>query len=166
MHSFLRRASVLALIGAAGLSLSACESIRDAAGQGKDSPDGFAVTTKAPLVVPPDFNLRPPSPGAAPLNQTDPTSAAEAAMFTSTDPNTVAAQMQGNYTPGEKMLLANAGVQNADPTVRAELQSDEKNMQGADPGFTDRILGSPAKAGPAAKGASEKSSGGGWFDWL
>jgi hypothetical protein len=74
--------------------------------------------------------------------------------------------MQGNYSAGEKMLLANAGVQNTDPTIRAELQSDEKNMQGADPGFTDKILGSPAKAGPAAKGASDKSSGGGWFDWL
>ena len=70
------------------------------------------------------------------------------------------------HTPGEKMLLANAGVQNTDPTIRAELQSDEKNMQGADPSFTDKILGSPAKAGPVAKGASDKSSGGGWFDWF
>jgi hypothetical protein len=158
----------IAVVGASLLALAACDSLREEAGLTKQSPDEFAVTTKAPLVVPPDFNLRPPSPGAAPLNQTDPTTAAEAAMFTSTDPNTVAAQMQGNYSPGEKMLLANAGVQNADPTVRAELQSDEKNMQGADPGFTDRILGSPAKAGPAAKGASDsdKSSGGGWFDWL
>jgi hypothetical protein len=148
------------------MTLAACDSLREEAGLTKQSPDEFAVTTKAPLVVPPDFNLRPPSPGAAPLNQTDPTSAAEAAMFTSTDPNTVAAQMQGNYTPGEKMLLANAGVQNTDPTIRAELQSDEKNMQGADPSFTDKILGSPAKAAPSAKGASDKSSGGGWFDWL
>jgi hypothetical protein len=156
----------IAVVGVSLLTLAACDSLRQEAGLTKQSPDEFAVTTKAPLVVPPDFNLRPPSPGAAPLNQTDPTSAAEAAMFTSTDPNTVAAQMQGNYSAGEKMLLANAGVQNTDPTIRAELQSDEKNMQGADPSFTDKILGSPAKAGPAGKGASDKSSGGGWFDWL
>ena len=86
-------------------------------------------------------------------------------MFNSGDPATVAAQMPGNYSPSEKMLLANAGVQNADPTVRAQLQSDEKSMQGADPSFTDRILGSPAKAAPIAKGATDKSSGG-WFDWF
>jgi len=154
-----------AVLGLSLVALSACDTIRDEAGLAKAPPDEFAVTTKAPLIVPPNFNLRPPSPGAAPLNQTDPTSSAEVAMFNSTDPQTAAAQMQGNYSPGEKMLLANAGVQTADPTIRAQLQSDEKNMQGADSSFTDRILGSPAKAAPASKGANGKS-GGGWFDWF
>src|ERR1700761_8188179 len=155
---------------AAGLGLlSACQSFREEAGLTKQSPDEFAVTTKAPLIIPPDFNLHPPSPGAAPLNQTDPTSSAEVAMFNTEDPNTVASQMQGNYSPGEKMLLAHAGVQNADPTIRAQLQSDQRNMQGADSSFTDRILGSPAKAAPQAKGATPAStdkSSGGWFDWF
>lgn len=154
-----------ATLGAALVVLSACDSLRDEAGLTKQSPDEFAVTTKAPLIIPPDFNLKPPSPGAAPLNQADPTSSAELAMFSSGDTATVAAQMPGNYSPSEKMLLANAGVQKTDPTIRAQLQSDEKNMQGADSSFTDRILGSPAKAAPSAKGASDKSSGG-WFDWF
>jgi hypothetical protein len=154
-----------AILGASLTALAACSSLREEAGLTKQSPDEFAVTTKAPLIIPPDFNLRPPSPGAAPLNQIDPTSSAEVAMFNNSDPATVAAQMPGNYSPSEKMLLANAGVQNADSSVRAQLQSDEKNMQGADTSFTDRILGSPAKAAPTAKGATEKSSGG-WFDWF
>jgi hypothetical protein len=154
-----------ATLGAALVALSACDSLRDEAGLTKQSPDEFAVTTKAPLIIPPDFNLKPPSPGAAPLNQADPTSSAELAMFSGGDTATVAAQMPGNYSPSEKMLLANAGVQKTDPTIRAQLQSDEKNMQGADSSFTDRILGSPAKAAPSAKGASDKSSGG-WFDWF
>jgi hypothetical protein len=154
-----------AALGASLVALAACGSLREEAGLTKQSPDEFAVTTKAPLIIPPDFNLRPPSPGAAPLNQTDPTSSAELAMFNSTDPATVAAQMQGNYSASEKMLLANAKAQNADPAVRAQLQSDDTNMQGADSSFTDRILGSSAKAAPNAKGATEKSSGG-WFDWF
>jgi len=154
------------LLGACLASLAACDSLRAEAGLTKAPPDEFAVTTKAPLVVPPDFNLRPPSPGAAPLNQTDPTSAAEAAMFSPTDPQTAAAQMTGNYSMGERMLLANAGVQSADPTIRADLQSDERNMQAADPSFTDKILGTPAKKAPAAKGTNNNSSGGGWFDWF
>ncbi len=156
-----------AVLGVALAALSACDSLRQEAGLTKQSPDEFAVTTKAPLIIPPDFNLRPPSPGAAPLNQTDPTSAAEVAMFSSTDPATAAAQIQGNYSPSEKMLLANAGVQSADPSVRAQLQSDERNMQGADTSFTDRILGSPAKAAPLPKGAAATGkSSGGWFDWF
>ncbi|HKD46932.1 MAG TPA: DUF3035 domain-containing protein [Rhizomicrobium sp.] len=164
------RYQTLRRLGAFGLglvALSACDTLRNEAGITKQSPDEFAVSTKAPLIIPPDFNLRPPSPGAAPLNQTDPTASAEVAMFNTEDPATVAQQMEGNYSPAEKMLLAHAGVQNADPTIRAELQSDEKNMQGADPSFTDRILGSPAKAAPQSKGAAttDKSSGG-WFDWF
>jgi len=157
----------LAALGLGLMALQGCQSFRDEAGLTKQSPDEFAVTTKAPLIIPPDFNLRPPSPGAAPLNQTDPTASAEVAMFNSEDPNQVAAQMQGNYSTGEKMLLAHAGVQNADPTIRAQLQSDERNMQGADASFTDRILGSPAKGAPQAKGAtSTDKSSGGWFDWF
>ncbi|HXR94409.1 MAG TPA: DUF3035 domain-containing protein [Rhizomicrobium sp.] len=157
----------LAVLGLSLAALAGCQSLRDEAGLTKQAPDEFAVTTKAPLIIPPDFNLRPPSPGAAPLNQTDPTDSAAVAMFNTDDPATVAQQMQGNYSPGEKMLLAHAGVQNADPAIRAELQSDQTNMQGADSSFTDRILGSPAKAPPQAKGAasSDKSSGG-WFDWF
>jgi hypothetical protein len=162
----------LAALGLGLVALEGCSSLRDEAGLTKQPPDEFAVTTKAPLIIPPNFNLRPPSPGAAPLNQTDPTSAAEVAMFSSEDPNQVAAQMQGNYSPGEKMLLAHAGVQNADPTIRGQLQSDDRNMQAADSSFTDRILGSPAKAPPPPKGtaaaapvSTDKSSGG-WFDWF
>ncbi len=140
-----RRISPFAILGVSLMLLSACQSLRDEAGLTKQSPDEFAVTTKAPLIVPPDFNLHPPSPGAAPLNQTDPTSSAEVAMFSTNDPTTVAASMSGSYTAGERMLLANAGVQNTDPTIRAQLQSDEKNMQGADSSFTDRILEAPPR---------------------
>ena len=157
----------LAVLSLGVVALSGCESLRQEAGLTKQPPDEFAVTTKAPLIIPPDYKLRPPSPGAAPLNQSDPTSAAEAAMFNSTDPATVAARMQGNYSPAEKMLLANAGVQNADPSIRAELQSDQKSMQGSDSSFTDLILGSPAKRAPYDKGGEKSSSSsGGWFDWF
>src|ERR1700760_2942128 len=102
----------LGVIAALGLSLSACDSLRREAGMTKQAPDEFAVVTKAPLIIPPDFNLHPPAPGAPPLNQLDPTDSAQTALFSSSDPQTVAAGMGGNLTMGERMLLANAGVQN------------------------------------------------------
>ncbi len=145
-----------AVLGASLAALAACSSLREEAGLTKQSPDEFAVTTKAPLIIPPNFNLRPPSPGAAPLNQTDPTSSAEMAMFNSTDPATAAAQMTGNYSPSEKMLLANAGVQNADPTVRAQLQSDEKNMQGADHQLYGPDPGQPGQDSAYGQGRNRK----------
>ena len=47
-------------------TLSACGSDRDnALGYGKNAPDEFNVVRKAPLILPPDFNLRPPSSNSA-----------------------------------------------------------------------------------------------------
>ena len=155
----------LALLGLVGLPLMAgCQSLRDAAGLTKQSPDEFAVVTKAPLIIPPDFNLHPPSPGAAPLNQQDPTTAAQASLFNNSDPQSVAANLSGNFSPAERMLLANAGVQNVDPAIRTELRADQGNMQGADPAFTTTVLNG-ATAGDVKKPVTIKKDRG-WFDWL
>ena len=55
-----KTASILVL-GAASLLLSACGS---SGILGRARPDEFAVQRQAPLVVPPDFALTPPQPGA------------------------------------------------------------------------------------------------------
>jgi hypothetical protein len=161
--------------------LSGCDSLRRAAGLQKKSPDEFAVTTKAPLVIPPDFNLRPPTPGAPPSNTSDPSTTAEAALFNNADPQTVANGMRGNFTPGERLLLANARVENSDPAIRARLNADQRAaVQNADRSFTDRLLntaatpdtGKPVNAdAEIAKGSKKaatkkKEDSGGWFDWL
>ena len=134
--SHVMRAAVLAGVG---LALCGCQSIRDAAGLNKKPPDEFAVLTKAPLVVPPNYNLMPPKPGAAPTNQTQPTETAEAALFGS-DPATIASNIPGNASQGEKLLLAYAGVANADPNIRQQLDSDHKAMVGSSDSFTDEVL--------------------------
>ena len=160
----------LAVFGAVAFSLSACDSLRREAGLTKQAPDEFAVVTKAPLIIPPNFNLRPPAPGAPPLNQEGPTDTAQSALFNSSDPQTVAAGMGNNMSLGERMLLANAGVQNADPAIRAELEADARaSAAAADQSFTDRVLNGSVtpRANPpkAVEKPAEKDSGG-WFDWL
>jgi hypothetical protein len=129
----------LVLLGTAAAALAGCDTIRDAAGQTKDSPDEFAVVTKAPLVIPPDFNLHPPSAGAAPTNQIAPTQAAQAALFTA-DPAAVAASLPSQMSTGERYLLVKAGVQNADPTIRQEIASDSAATRAADDSFTNNLL--------------------------
>src|SRR3569623_3151016 len=105
------------------VSLTACESFRQAAGITKDPPDEFSVVTKAPLIIPPDYTLRPPKPGAAPLNQVSPTEAAQAALY-SDDPKTVAGSISGNYSQGEKMLLAQTGAAAATDSIRQQIAAD------------------------------------------
>jgi hypothetical protein len=182
-----RLRTALALCLCAGVStsvLSGCDSLRRAAGLQKKSPDEFAVTTKAPLVIPPDFNLRPPTPGAPPSNARDPSTNAELALFSNADVQTVANALPGTYTPGERMLLANAKAQNSDPAIRARLNADQRAVQNADRSFTDRLLntsstratGQPvngdaevakgSKAATTAAAAKKKTKSGGWFDWF
>ena len=133
---------MFALAGVA-VSLIGCDSIREAAGVVKEPPDEFAVVTKSPLVVPPDFNLRPPKPGAQPTNQSSPTDSAQAALF-GEDPATAAAQLPGNFSPEERVVLANTGGANADHAIRKQLASDLKSMEATDDSFTDNLLfGSP-----------------------
>lgn len=184
-----------ALIAVAAVALTGCDTIRSAAGMEKSAPDEFAVTTKAPLVIPPDYNLKPPRPGAVPTNQVEPTEAAEDALF-GNDPATIAAQLPSTYSESEKLLLANAKVQNIDPQIRQHLSSDHKSMLGADDGFTNDILfwqkpktdtGQPLDADKEARSIDEKKAGqapatpgaasppppkedkgwlDGWFDWF
>ncbi|MBV9330478.1 MAG: DUF3035 domain-containing protein [Alphaproteobacteria bacterium] len=127
------------LLSASGL-LAGCDTIRAATGADKQPPDEFAVLTKAPLIIPPDYNLHPPKPGAAPANQTEPTQSAEQALF-GADAVNAASAMPGNESPGEKLLLANAGAQNADPAIRQDLATDRNHaLQSSSDDFTDAIL--------------------------
>jgi hypothetical protein len=132
---------------AAGLSLMSCNTIRDAAGITKQPPDEFAVVTKAPLIIPPDFNLHPPKPGAAPLNQTSPTQTARAALY-GDDTAAVAATIDGTYSQAETMLLATSGAATADDSIRRLIAAD--NSKAEDTGIlTDSLLfgGSDAPVG-------------------
>ena len=56
MHTITRTALLLALTG----TVSACGGFS----LDRDRPDEFAVQRQAPLVIPPDFELTPPIPGA------------------------------------------------------------------------------------------------------
>ena len=135
-------------------ALSAARRFRDEAGLTKQSPDEFAVVTKAPLIIPPNFNLRPPSPGAAPLNQTGSHHRRSRRCSTAPIPQTVAAQHARQLSrraraccwpmPGCRMPI---------PPSAPICSPTSSNMQGADPSFTDRILGSPASS-PPPKGAA------------
>ncbi|HEY5339326.1 MAG TPA: DUF3035 domain-containing protein [Rhizomicrobium sp.] len=126
------------LIGAA-VALMGCQSIREAAGITKEPPDEFAIVTKAPLIIPPDYNLHPPKPGAAPLNQVAPTTAAQEALY-SDDPHAVANAITGNYSDAEKLLLANSGGATSDPTIRRTIAADNMKAEDTDPSLTDSLL--------------------------
>jgi hypothetical protein len=129
----------LTAVAAAALALVGCESFREAAGIVKTPPDEFAVVTKAPLVIPPDYNLKPPKPGAPPTNQSSPTESAQSALE-GTDPAVIAASLPTTYSPEERTILANTGAATADHGIREQISADAKSMETADQSFTDQLL--------------------------
>src|SRR5260221_14574489 len=106
--SFNRLAVIMALAASAGLA--GCQSTKQALGVTKVVPDEFRVVTKAPLVVPPDYSLRPPSPGQPRPQELQPESQARVALMGQRDAE--------QRSDGEKLLVAKAGADKADPLIR------------------------------------------------
>jgi Protein of unknown function (DUF3035) len=132
---------VRAVVLAAGaVALMGCQTFREASGLTKDSPDEFAVVTKAPLVMPPDYNLRPPRDGAPPTNQVNPTDSAQAALFDANDPNAPKPAAGGDTSESEKQLLAAANATSPDPSIRQQVASDGRSMEASSDAFTNKVL--------------------------
>ena len=72
---------VTATLVVGALALSACSNASRTLGLDPAPPDEFTVVSKAPLTIPPDFNLRPPKPGAARPQEQTPTTRAQAALL-------------------------------------------------------------------------------------
>lgn len=123
------RLTMIAAVAGLGVALSGCQSVREATGVAKLAPDEFTILTKAPLIVPPDYNLRPPQPGAADRNMGSPVDEARDALFQE-DPNAAAAALGDGYSDAERQLLARSGGSIADPSIRQQI--------GIDSGRTDQ----------------------------
>jgi len=165
------------------VSLAGCDSVRESMGLTKEPPDEFAVVSKSPLIIPPDYHLTPPKPGAPPLNQVSPTQSAEAALY-SDDPKTAAASISGNYSPGEKLLLAQTGAAAMTDSIRQQIAADNSDDDSADESFTDHLLFGTSDTGDAplnadaekaridaGKGApaqqqTQQKDSGGWLDGI
>ena len=134
-----RQVMRVAVLAAGAVALLGCQSFREASGLTKDSPDEFAVVTKAPLVMPPDFNLRPPRDGAPPTNQVNPTDVAQAALFDANDPN-APKPAASDTSESEKQLLAAANATSPDPSIRQQVASDGRSMEASSDAFTNKVL--------------------------
>ncbi|HVC59799.1 MAG TPA: DUF3035 domain-containing protein [Acetobacteraceae bacterium] len=134
-----RRGQSLAVLLLAGctLALASCgsgDTLSRTFGLTRDAPDEFLVTTRAPLSMPPDFSLRPPSPGAPrPMEQSERRQAEEALV-----PQTALGTPQAGVSPGQEALLQAAGPPVSNH-IRAQIDADSR-MEHADSGFVSKLL--------------------------
>jgi hypothetical protein len=125
--------------------LAACGggSVQQALGMGKRSPDEFAVVSRAPLVVPPDFDLRPPRPG-----ETRPLvgSAGDQARATllgdaPAERRAVAAQpADPALSAGQQALLVETGGRDVDPEIRQRIAAENQALAAVEQEMFTRLL--------------------------
>ncbi len=97
--------------------LAACSgTVQQKLGLERRVPDEFQVVRRAPLTVPPDFTLRPPTPGQ-PAARNDTALAAREILVGR------AAGRPAGRTPGEAALVAAVKVE-AEPDIRRKLVED------------------------------------------
>jgi len=141
------------LAGAVGLG--GCQSASHALGMTKVTPDEFRVVTKAPLVLPPDYSLRPPTPGQPRPQELQPESAARTALL---------GERQSEVrSDGEKLLVTRAGADKADPLIRYVVDDEFGSVAHKDKGFADWVMfwrkGQPAvDNGPRPDPAAQTSA--------
>ncbi len=121
-------------------TLAACGSSRGVFN--RERPDELAVVRAAPLVVPPDFALRPPVPGAPRPQEADSSTLALQAMFGG----------PAERSQSEKSALDAAGAVRADTGIRSTA---------GDPGTTVVDKGAATRdvvAAPATEGTTARAT--------
>ena len=120
-------------------ALSGCENTRRTLGMGKQAPDEFAVLTRAPLELPPDYGLRPPAPGAQRPQEATTRAQARRILLGAASADK-AARPGATFSRGETAILKRAGALNPDPTIRRKVNRESTSIADAEAGFLDRII--------------------------
>ncbi|MCW4462807.1 DUF3035 domain-containing protein [Sphingomonas sp. BT-65] len=135
----MRKSLAVAAIGGSAMLLVSCGS---GGMLNRKRPDEFAVARQAPLVIPPDFALRPPQPGAPrPQDSGGPSQQALEALFGGT----------AQRSASEAAAVQSAGGNSAaDTGIRSSAGSPDTNV--VDKGSTTRdIVAAPQGDGRDAR---------------
>ena len=131
------------LLGALAL-LSACDETKRALGHTKEAPDEFAVYQRAPLSLPPDYALSPPSPGAQRPQTVNPRDRAKKALgvpVRTADRSTAGQQQNlGKLSQGERALLSLTGATRVDPGIRNLVDKETATQFEEDKSLTDKLV--------------------------
>ncbi len=130
-----RRLIGVLLLSGGLMSLGGCgDKLERTFGLTRDAPDEYTVTTRAPLSMPPDYNLRPPRPGAArPQEQSERQQAQEALV-----PQTALDAPQVGASAGQAALIDEAGPA-APSDIRRKVDQDARYADN-DQSFIDKVL--------------------------
>ncbi|MDR3518365.1 MAG: DUF3035 domain-containing protein [Azospirillaceae bacterium] len=150
----------LACLAVAALAVAGCSNPRETLGLDRAAPDEFTVVSRAPLSLPPNYDLHPPVPGASRPQEPHARDQAAGALFNGaaggdsaiasaspvlpdagvTPAPVRAAAKTAAPTAAESVFLSHAGAVNPDPAIRAKVDQETTLMIAADRKFVDRLI--------------------------
>lgn len=125
------------------LGISACSSTKEQFDFSKKAPDEFAVVTRAPLEMPPNYTLRPPRPGAQRPQEDTAVEDAKQAIFGVEEAKTVTKTT--SISSGENILLQKSGANAIAPNIRDTIDAETATIVKEERSTVDRILGKAGK---------------------
>ncbi len=136
------RGTVLVICSAIALplALSGCSEVKTAFGMEKQVPNEFDVVANAPLAIPPDFNLRPPRPGAAPTQGETPTTQAKETIFRAAGDKGPMSGADASMSSGENDILRAAGAGSAPSDIRSVVNDEAAQSQPFNKNFVDQLM--------------------------
>lgn len=122
-------AALLVLAG----GLAGCDNPRESLGLAHKAPDEFAVVSRAPLEVPPQFRLRPPEPGATRPQEGEVRDQARTTVLGN-------ATVTADLSPGQRVLLERAGAEQAPSNIRAVIDRETRGLVRESQRLVDKVL--------------------------
>ena len=140
----MKRIAAFASILISVVVLPGCEETKRVFGKTKEAPDEFAVYRRAPLSLPPDSDLRPPTPGVSRPQVVNPRDQARAALGLSakkTDKVDLSKSEDiTRLSNGERALLALTGANKANPQIRKLVEEKTADLYETNETFTDKMV--------------------------
>lgn len=173
------------LLAGLSIAVAACSGGGLLGQEKKRAPDEFAVYSRAPLSLPPGYNLRPPEPGAQAIDPSGPRAEARSALlgeapttggWGSAPYDTASAfggdddpmiSVPGDFadgaagtaaTPGVQSILASTGGMDADPAIRDLVNRETAILAEEDRTFVERLIfwGTPTEYGTVVDPIEER----------
>ena len=125
----------IGLTFSACLMLAACgDDASDAFGYGKSAPDEFTVISRPPLILPPDYNLRPPGSGTARTAIARPNEVAKILVL-----GKDAGTARKNTAAEDKLLENAAASQPTGDSIREVIENERTGTVSKSPDLTETL---------------------------
>ena len=119
------------------LVCSGCSNPKKTLGLSRTAPDEFTVVARAPLTLPPDYNLTPPAEAVAAERKTTAEKAKDTLFATSLTREATPVDVKDK---GANIILSKAGASATDAGIRDTIAKEGALLIEQDKDFTDRLV--------------------------